>query len=155
VNMIDMLELESIAIDLTADTKKEALSKILDLIKKKFTKIDRQKILKIILDREKLSSTAFDHYIAIPHARLDFINFFIAAVGRFKDGIEFDSLDTDKTYFVFLLLGPKDKPEEFLKLLANISRLLKDENTKELLLKTDQIELIYRTFKNIENSSMS
>ena len=150
MNIKDILDPYSIAIDLCADTKKEALNKVLDLIKKKFTKIERQKILKDLLEREKLSSTACEHFIAIPHARLEFLDYFIAAIGRFDKGLNFDSFDGEKTYILFLLLGPKDKPGEFLKLLANISRLLKNENIKEKLLTTNQLESFYHLIENFE-----
>ena len=150
MKITDILEPDSIAIDLSAETKKEALSRVLDLIKKRFTKIERQKILKTFLDREKLSSTACEQFIAIPHARLEFIDYFIAAIGRFKNGIDFDSFDNEKTYLIFLIIGPKDKHGEFLKLLANVSRLLKDENTKKKLLDTNNIESFYNAIDSFE-----
>jgi len=154
VKITDILEPDSISIDLSAETKKEALSKVLDLIKRKFTKIERQKITKILLDREKLSSTACEHSIAIPHARLEFIDYFITAIGKFKTGVDFNSFDTEKTFLVFLILGPKDKPGEFLKLLASISKLLKNEEIKDKLLKTDKIESFYKIIKNFERESI-
>jgi len=152
VKIKDILKPEAIALNLSAETKKEALSKVLDLIKDRFTKIERGKILKILLEREKLSSTACDRFVAIPHARLDFIDYFVVAIGRFDEGLNFDSFDDQKTYLVFLLLGPKDKPGEYLKILAGISKLLKGERTKKRLLSTSDVEDFYNTIASFEES---
>ncbi|MBU1628054.1 PTS sugar transporter subunit IIA, partial [bacterium] len=77
-------------------------------------------------------------------------DFFVVSIARFKNGIDFDSLDNEKTFLIFLILGPNDKPGELLNLLASISKLLKDKTTKEKLLSTDQLDEFYKTIKNFD-----
>lgn len=97
-----------------------------------------------------MGSTACEKYVAIPHARLDFIDYFVASIGRLKKGINFDFDEDDKTYLIFMLLGPKEKPQEYLKFLAEISKLLKDEKTKEKLLEAETPEEFFETIKESE-----
>jgi len=144
----EILKPESIALDLHAETKREALTKVLELVKRNFTKFEKAEILKVLVERESLSSTACDKYIAIPHARLETNKNFVSAIGRFKEGLNFDSFDQEKTYILFLLLGPKDRPGEYLKLLAKISKFLKDPECKKILLTSDKIEEIFTKIKN-------
>ena len=74
MNINEILKIDAISLDIKAETKREALNKVCDLIKKRFTRIERQEIIKNILEREKLGSTACEKFVAIPHARLDFID---------------------------------------------------------------------------------
>jgi nitrogen PTS system EIIA component len=147
----EIIDPSAISLNIVAESKKDAFSKTLDIIKKKFTKIERQKIIKYLLEREQLGSTTCEKFVAIPHARLDFINYFVVLVGRFDQGLNFDSSDEYKTYLMFILLGPKDKPQEYLKYLANISKLLKDHNIKELLLNAKNPDEFHKIIVDFEN----
>jgi len=83
-------------------------------------------ILIALGDREKLGSTAIGQGIAIPHARIDGIAQPILVVGVASEGIDFDSLDGLPVKLVFLILSPKHEAGTHLKLLASISKLLRD-----------------------------
>ena len=51
----------------------------------------------------------------------------MAAFGRSKAGIEFDSLDGEPAYLVFLLLSNKEASGLHLEALAYITKLLRDD----------------------------
>jgi PTS system nitrogen regulatory IIA component len=87
---------------------------------------DLTSITAALVDREKLGSTAIGQGIAIPHARIEGIAQPIMAVGVSADGIDFDSLDGAPVKLVFLILSPKHEAGTHLKLLASISKLLRD-----------------------------
>ena len=93
--------------------------------------------------REQLGSTGVGGAVAIPHAKIPLLDVLVGAFARIPDGVAFDSVDGKAVKLVFMLLVPENSPETHLKALARISRLLKDETFKDLLLETDSASALY------------
>ena len=91
-------------------------------------------VLGAIKKREDLSTTAIGQSVAVPHAYLDCIEKPMIAIARLKHGINAGAPDGLPTRFVFLLLGPPGAPEEHLDSLANIARLMSDDEFRYLAL---------------------
>ena len=125
----DHISEKQIIIGSVSRKKKQALDELLTvLIKlKKISPRSKAKILATLLERERLGSTAIGQNIAIPHARLELVKRSLIVIGLFKDGLEFDSLDGEPVYIVFLILSPKELEGFHLKMLATISKLLRDK----------------------------
>lgn len=87
---------------------------------------DQKNILNSLVEREKLGSTAIGQGIAIPHARITGIKKPLLVIGTSEQGVEFDSLDGEPVHVIFLILSPKDEAGLHLKMLATISKLLRD-----------------------------
>jgi PTS system nitrogen regulatory IIA component len=79
------------------------------------------------MDREELGSTGIGSGVAVPHAKHDAITDLVCAFGRSKKGINFDALDGEPVYVVFLLLSSKSASGAHLEALAFISRLVRDD----------------------------
>lgn len=98
--------------------------------------------------REKLGSTGIGQGVALPHARIENIKKPIVLIGISQKGIDFSSLDGAPVYIIFLIISPIFQEGLHLKLLAKISRLLKDkyflERLKELRSPQEIIEFIRR-----------
>ena len=94
---------------------------------KRISPRSKKKILSGLLAREKLGSTALGGGVAIPHARLDLIKKPLIVIGISKKGLDFDSLDGEPVYIIFLILSPKETEGLHLKILATISKLLRDK----------------------------
>ena len=75
----------------------------------------RDDFIKAIVKREKRGSTGFGHGVAVPHVKHAAISKMAVAVAVSRAGIEFNALDKQPVYSVFLLLSPEDQPEEHLK----------------------------------------
>jgi len=86
-----------------------------------------KKIVKALMDREELGSTGIGSGVAVPHAKHDAITDLVCAFGRSKKGINFDALDGEPVYVVFLLLSSKSASGAHLEALAFISRLVRDD----------------------------
>ena len=69
-----------------------------------------------------------------PHGKLPGVKRVVAAFGRSRRGVDFQSLDGKPTHLFFLLVAPEDSAGAHLKALARISRLLKDESFRDRLL---------------------
>lgn len=127
MKILDFLCREAIIADLEARGKKEAITELVDLLVKAKKLKDSQEIVKILMEREQLGSTGIGQGVAIPHGKTEMVNEIIAAFGISKKGIEFDALDGEPVYLIFLLLAPVEAAGTHLKALAKISRLLKDK----------------------------
>lgn len=82
--------------------------------------------------RQGLSTTAIGHSLAVPHAYLDGVDHPIIAIGRLENGINAGAPDGSPTRFVFLLIGPISATAEHLDSLANIARLMSDDEFRFL-----------------------
>lgn len=92
-----------------------------------------EEIIRAVLDRENERSTGLERGLAVPHCRTNVLKRIRVALAVLRDGMEWDSLDGKPAQYVFVVVGPRDKPEEYLKLLSEISRMMKSESVRERL----------------------
>ncbi|KKU82440.1 MAG: hypothetical protein UY09_C0014G0001, partial [Parcubacteria group bacterium GW2011_GWA2_47_8] len=71
--------------------------------------------------------TGIGQGVAIPHAKSEDVSKIVASLGISKAGIDFDSLDGEPVYIIFLMVAPPESISEHLQAIAKISRLLKDK----------------------------
>ena len=69
---------------------------------------NQEAVLKALRTREETMSTGIGFGIAIPHASCEHVSKVVAAFGRSREGIEFDSLDDAPVRFVVMFVVPKD-----------------------------------------------
>ncbi len=79
-------------------------------------------IAKTVIRRENSGTTGFGKGIAVPHSKLDNIPHIMAALGRCKGGVDFQSLDRAPVYAVFLLLCPENRGELHIQAMESIFR---------------------------------
>lgn len=147
MNIYDHLKKESCLVDMKSRRKLDALEELVDLLKKSpSTKsISKNIILKALKEREELGSTGLGKGIAIPHAKVEGLEDFVAAVAVSKKGVHFDAVDNKKVRIFFVLIGPSTKPNQHLKILSAISRLLKDKKNIPDLLNAQTADILYET----------
>lgn len=128
INILKYFDKDSIILDLKQKSKKNILSVILDhlITKKKIKKADKPKILKTLLQREEMGSTAIGGAIAFPHARLDMIENVVICFAV-SSGVDFDSLDQEPVSVIALLLSNQKEAGLHLKILALLARMLRDK----------------------------
>jgi PTS system fructose-specific IIC component len=85
----------------------------------------REDVRRAVFDREADRSTGIGRGLAVPHCRSDTVKGFHVGVAVLKEGVEWDALDGQPVNFIFLVVGPGDKPEAYLQLLSQISRLIR------------------------------
>lgn len=94
---------------------------------------DVDEIVEGSLAREAIGSTGIGHGIAIPHCRTALVKKIMCAYGWAPQGVDFDSLDGEPVYSVFLLLTPPDKKEDHLQLMRNFASQIRKEHFCEFL----------------------
>ena len=88
----------------------------------------RDQFAKAIIARENKGSTGLNHGVASPHTKSAAVHTPMAAIGVSRGGVDFNSLDKQPVYSIFLLLSPEEKPELHLDAIQAIfSHLSKDQ----------------------------
>jgi len=126
MKLADYLDKDLIISDLSARTKPEVLAELVSPLAAKIPGLDPQKVVQTLMDRELLGTTGIGDGIAIPHGKMDSIEQVIVIVGRSHEGVDFASLDHKPATIFFTVLAPSNVVGLHLKILATVSRLLKD-----------------------------
>ncbi|MFH1504469.1 MAG: PTS sugar transporter subunit IIA [Candidatus Omnitrophota bacterium] len=129
INVLNYLDKKSVILGLKPKSKKNVISTILDHLvqNKKIAKEKKKEILKVVLQREDMGSTAIGKHIAFPHARIDSVKDIIICLGISPEGLDFDSLDQEPVNIVAFLLSNQKEAGLHLKMLALLARILRDK----------------------------
>jgi len=104
--------------------------------------VNPENLVKVLMERERLGSTGIGGGIGIPHGKMKDIESLVLGFGLSRKGVDFESLDGKPTHIFFLLVTPENSTGLHLKLLARISRILKNDPFKNRLLNaSDEDEL--------------
>lgn len=133
MRIMDSLKEGAIVAELNATDKKGVLSELTASLAEA-SGVKQEELLRVLLERERLGSTGIGGGIAIPHGKLKPLQSLLMGFGRSRKGVDFDAMDGKPTHIFFLLLAPEDSTGGHLKMLARISRLLKDTVFKERLM---------------------
>jgi PTS system nitrogen regulatory IIA component len=147
MKIVDFVGPELIVPQLQAHEKSAVIRELADHLAAHVTgpqKIDREVLAKVLLERERLASTAIGEGVAIPHGKLDAVGKLVAVVGRATEGVDFDSMDGRPTHLFFVLVAPENSTGVHLKALARISRLFKDPEFRTRLMQAKDAQEIYR-----------
>lgn len=126
MKITDFLTTEAIIPALAAREKDAVLKEMVTGLVASYPALDAQKVLDVLLARERISTTAIGEGVAIPHGKLREVERVIGIFARSLEGVDFASLDGEPTYLFFVLIAPENAAADHLKALARISRLLKD-----------------------------
>ena len=130
----DILSNDLIIIPLKSLKKEEVIKEMVDYLYQHKKIENRDRILKAILDREKVMSTGVGDRVAIPHGKAEGIDDIIALFGITEHDIDFHSIDNKPVRLIFMLVGPPDKTGPHLKALSRISRLMHKGEFRDRLL---------------------
>ena len=134
MKITDFLTPDRVIAELTEKEKSAVLKEMAGQLAGSESDLDATQILKVLQDREKISTTAIGEGVAIPHGKLPNVQKVSALFARSLQGVDFASLDGEPTYLFFTLIAPQDAAADHLKALARISRLLKDPDLRRRLL---------------------
>jgi PTS system nitrogen regulatory IIA component len=144
MKITDILDESSILQDLRSTNKKGVLEELSSVLVERGKLPDRDKVVEVLLEREKLGSTGIGDGIAIPHGKMKGIRELVTSFGRSIKGVNFESIDNKPTYLFFLLVAPENSAGIHLKTLARISRLLKDPSFRNRLMEAKDRQDLFR-----------
>ncbi|MBI9107118.1 MAG: PTS sugar transporter subunit IIA [Spirochaetales bacterium] len=100
-----------------------------------------------VVAREKKLSTGLGHGVAFAHGKTDTVDSLYVALGISKSGIDYEALDGNPVYLLFMVANPPDGHVEYLKLISAISRMIRNTEFRDrIVTMTDEkeIELEFR-----------
>jgi PTS system nitrogen regulatory IIA component len=146
MKITDLLQENTIITDLKARDKKGVLEELVKPVAE-IVKISRQELVRVLMERERLGSTGIGDGIGIPHGKIKGMETIIIGCGISKSGVDFQSLDNRPTHLFFMILTPEESTGLHLRILAQLSKLLKNEAFREKLLKVSDKKDVYSIIK--------
>lgn len=143
MKITDILKKEHIIENLVSTDKESTLDELSSFLKDKGMISNKETLQSALMEREALGSTGIGENVAIPHAKISAIDQIVTVFGRSIKGIEFDSLDKKPVHFIYLVLAPMNSSGQHLKVLARISRLLKNKSLRESIISATEANQIY------------
>ena len=117
---------DAVVTELAASERDAVVSELVDSLVSAgaITPAQRESVFSSIIERERRGSTGFGKGVAVPHVRHPEADRVSLAVGLSQRGVDFNSLDKQPVYTVFLLVSPADKHEEHLRAMEVIFKNL-------------------------------
>ncbi|HOY66769.1 MAG TPA: PTS sugar transporter subunit IIA [Candidatus Ozemobacteraceae bacterium] len=150
MELTEFISPQLIKLELSSTQKVDAIKELIDLLDKAGFLTDADAFLKSVLEREKVGSTGIGKGIAIPHSRTATVREVVVAVGRSKEGIEFEALDSRPVHLIFLIAAPIESGGLYLKALARLSRLLRYQEFRNELMEAKTAEDIIKIISSEE-----
>jgi len=122
--------------DLKSRNKEQAISELLDLfVKEKYIR-NREIVLEMLHQREKLGSTGIGKGVAIPHGRTTAASNVLIAFGKSEAGIDFDAIDGKPVHLLFMVIAPpNDEGNTYLPILGALVTMLNEKKNRDKLAK--------------------
>lgn len=149
----EILDPQAIVADLQAKDKSATLAELTDTLISCESSLDRDDVIAVLQEREKLGSTGIGDGVAIPHGKLAGIPELKLVFGRSHSGVDFESMDGQPAYLFFLLIAPEESVGVHLKTLARISKLLKDVAVRKKLMDAPDQQTIYQIILDQEGQA--
>jgi PTS system nitrogen regulatory IIA component len=145
MRLSELLEENSIIPDLKAKDKKGVLGELAQAMVEQKPYLDKEALVNVLLERERLGSTGIGDGVAIPHGKFHGIEQPIISFGRSRRGLDFESMDGEPAHLFFLLVAPENSASIHLKALARIARILKNSSFRKVLIEAQTQKEIYET----------
>ncbi|MCI8669475.1 MAG: PTS transporter subunit EIIA [Lachnospiraceae bacterium] len=152
MRIADLLDRRSIDLYGKAATKQEILDTMINLMCAA-GRISDKKIYKMgVYAREKEGTTGIGDGIAIPHAKSEAVKEPGLAAMVIREGTDFDSLDGEPVYLLFLIAAPNTKENVHLDVLSKLSALLMDSEFTKALREARSIEEFINVIDDAESA---
>ncbi len=132
------------------ESKEEMLNFLLEKVAGDPAVLDPEEVRKDLFEREAKGGTALEDGIAVPHARTNGVRDIVMAFVRLGVPLDLGSADGRPSRFVFLILVPKDRVNEYLEVLGHIARIMKRPTVRERLIGLKTPEEVFDIFKELE-----
>ena len=140
--LTDLIAPDAVIPALKVISKKQALQELAAKAAT-LTGQNERAILEVLMQREKLGSTAVGNGIAIPHGKLPKLEKLFGLFARLGRPVDFDALDGQPVDLIFLLLAPEGAGADHLKALARVARLLRDPDIVHKLRASQDAAALY------------
>jgi len=150
MRLSELLNPQAVTLRLKATAKREALVEMAALLESAHGFQSQGEILDRVLRREAMMTTGIGNGIAIPHGKARAVDRMAAAVGVSPDGLDFESEDGQPVHLIVLFVSPENATTLHVRVLANLSRLLKEESVRKSLREAKSPEAFLAALQSAE-----
>ncbi len=138
----EVLDKNLIAINPLITTKDELFDKMVNHVYAEDYIINRKKFLQALHEREELSNTELYQGVAFPHARTNAASKVFVSIIILKNGVDYGNPEMGKVKMVFFFGCPEDSNQVYLRLLAQTTRLVRNNKFRNQLLNAKTVDQV-------------
>ena len=127
MRITELLNKNSIKLNLSSSTKSEVIDEMVDLVENSGNLNNKEEYKKAIIAREEMSTTGIGEGVAIPHAKTKYVDKACLGAGISKNGINYESFDGSLSNLFFMIAAPDGANDTHLEVLSRLSTILMDE----------------------------
>jgi len=120
----DVFQPQFIKVNMEAEDKDEAFEELVDHFCQAANSHAREEIIQSLKTREAKMSTGIQKGVAIPHGTTNAVDTVRGVLGISRNGIDYDALDGEPVYLLFMLIAPDKDSEKHLRILQRLAELL-------------------------------
>jgi len=143
---------QCIKVGLQSEDKEELFEELVEVLARNDGRdFPRSATLAAIRDREAKMSTGIKKGIALPHGKVPGLEGLSGVLGISKRGIDYDSLDGEPIFIVFMLVSSPKESELHLSALKRLAQLLDDPEFYTELVGAQTPERAFEVVKRFED----
>lgn len=139
MKLSESLAENAVEVQARVTTKQEVLRQLVTLIERTDGFADAESLLAEISEREELGSTGIGKSVAIPHVHLENVHEMHVAMMTTSSGVDFDAIDDEPCRIFIMVVAPDSDREQYLTLLAEISRLFRNDDVRKEVLAAQSV----------------
>ncbi len=143
MHLTEILQADSIKVPLTAKGKQSVIFELVDLLVETTNMSAGDKLREAVWERELTRTTGIGHGIAIPHGKIKECHQPCMVMGKTADPIDFGAIDGKPVSLIILLVSPADQIGPHIQALAQISRMLTDQDFRLSLQQSSSASQVY------------
>ena len=152
MRLSELLNPNAVSLRLAAQNKREALVELVGVLEAAHGFNSQGEILDRVLRREAMMTTGIGNGVAIPHGKARSVDRMAAACAVVPEGLDFEAEDGQPVYLVVLFVSPESATTLHVRVLANLSRLLKEESVRKSLREVGSVDAFMAALLSAENA---
>lgn len=121
----DIFPRQRICLDVASVDKESLFEELVDRLAATASgPFPRAEALSSIMERESMMTTGIGKGLAIPHGKVEGLDKIQGAIGISSAGIDYDAVDGSPVHVAFMILSPRNRPEDHLRVLKRLAAIL-------------------------------
>jgi len=135
MELAELLSEKQVCVELAATDRDEAVHEILTHLVSagRLQEDEVAAVLRAVVKRETLGTTAIGRGMAVPHARVEAAAKTMIGIGLSGAGVDFHALDGAPVHAIFIVIGSASEPDEYIEALKQVSNMIQNEDFRRFL----------------------
>ena len=134
MRLTDRFSEDCIIINAQETTKEKIIELMVNKLCDVYSIKNKEGVHEAVVVREKKMSTGIGCGLAVPHAKVDFVDKMCIVAATVKKGIDFSAIDMEPVFLLFLIVSPTNTTGPHIRALSAISRIMADAEIRKSLI---------------------